>query len=1222
MDKENQVTERHKLIYANMSLGVLEIRIREAIKSCDIWGDLGLTKDEYGILTDKITNYKHENVSHLRFDDLFSHFPFSMVTHAIFFALYDFNDDFWRTWAEKISLDFGENGNNYYSKAGKNILQIFINQNFEVFEDDGLKYVTPILSQAGIPNSSLYDLFDEMSMIKNAAFDPQELILELQTSRSHMVRQPVRRFFKFQREKAIKLLLDIYEIVDGYDSGSSGLTNDDARVFEQYSIWKELCSTRVGRKLLQRDKYPGPRIIYCDDGRGVAMVLPSVDPKNEYALEMIWEIKKSKIDMQTVSCKLHRTADRCCTREILIPIECGKEYEIKLKEDIDNNTIQEWIIRDLNTSAIIFDQNGRLQIDGYLPSSTGYLVVNEENCSLEFQAMNYSTVYMPAKSEYRAYYFAPQNAKSCIILNSGQGKRVIQCRSSLKVSFESRYTLFDEKANATGLSLFTRFPKLKFEEYEKVLMQNLSIILVHKQTGEKKTLELSQIKEGEDYHIVDISQMIDRDTPLYGIYDVRFYERGSFRKRASFVYGPNIKYDDSRINLWPTKNANTTKTELLIKPQENVKFIFDTDVTVDNEYINGETWTKIQSFDSGIYLNGVVDVECENYKFSVPFRKTVKNMQWAFWQEGSNEYEICKSTRRLFINDLMNSPTNLLLSMHRDAFLCDPQIALYSKDKKLLQIVDVNAASNGKFCLPLSSFATTMESYNPPFDVVFKYQCSGAIASTVLAQICEPVILQGLQYQKDDETNNIPVLKWTKKRTNYEAPMVLRGVSILNFELPIDPSECKLDLFGNCFIQLNCDLKPGIYKVDYCKEEDFFFDNAEFLPPLLSKQNMLYVDRKSIISDLTSVTKIFRNALAFFDDEKYLKQLLPFIYKYSDKILTKVVLATAFFLASLIINYQESHKYESIGIIYQDLVRYINRYIFNDKQRGQIMKYLIQLNLSEKNMNFCIDELNLFMFSISEESRLTEDELRCLYQSNKRLGLLWYIRQKGDAKDTAEKILSVIGSDPIKEILSFTTKGCSTTDWDACFDKFAVGSCPKSCAKLKLTNNYCGDSEVFRSMFEWGSRYKEPLLVLEKKPDNQIYFAGQQYLDLLISWYYRNVQVSSQTHKKIEHIMRFRKSIDGVQNGLSKNAFAVISKYLRANNCRNLDDAGGFYPFFYYISLSCLHAYLNHNAFLDDGTYKNAEWFLLESMDLISELVIHDLLAVEVYMYLSERENK
>ena len=173
-----------------------------------------------------------------------NYYPTLTLTDFVYFARHDFDhESIWEKWGETLGLHLNPN---HQSELGKKFLEILELNDFPVDADGGMKYISPILVQTGIPDISLVKLFNVLDGAKSDLyFDPRSFINEIIGFREYLVDRSVIRYFKFYQERAEETILQLYEMFNmlGNNPSQSDLqyvqsSGIDLRFAEEYIKWR------------------------------------------------------------------------------------------------------------------------------------------------------------------------------------------------------------------------------------------------------------------------------------------------------------------------------------------------------------------------------------------------------------------------------------------------------------------------------------------------------------------------------------------------------------------------------------------------------------------------------------------------------------------------------------------------------------------------------------------------------------------------------------------------------------------------------------------------------------------------------------------------------------------------------------------------------------------------------------------------------------------------
>ncbi|MHC1721869.1 MAG: hypothetical protein AB9836_01550 [Aminipila sp.] len=345
-----------KVVYKNFSLGAIEENITNLIKECGIWGDLDLSYDEYEILSEKIFEGTKEKSSILQMQ---KSYPLVNITHAVNLIIHEEYEDFWTAYSERLGITINTNQRII---LGKNWKLIFEKLGFNKFNND-IKDMTimPIISQAGIPNSEIEDIFDLIKysdMQEN--FEPNALIDELTSWRSYAIGLSTKSFINLYPERAAKFFMDINELINLVDTQEIDDEKYSIRVIRKFNEWKEK-EKYIGRKRPRNAEVPSPYLIYNQRDNQFSMVLPPYSVSNEYAHYMRYIIVDSDYNRYEGKVSIRSDGQGRYIKQLVIPVNATRAYSIHWFDDTDENNplLDKKITGPFGYGSVIFDDKGK-----------------------------------------------------------------------------------------------------------------------------------------------------------------------------------------------------------------------------------------------------------------------------------------------------------------------------------------------------------------------------------------------------------------------------------------------------------------------------------------------------------------------------------------------------------------------------------------------------------------------------------------------------------------------------------------------------------------------------------------------------------------------------------------------------------------------------------------------------------------------------------------------
>ncbi|QAT42688.1 hypothetical protein [Aminipila luticellarii] len=347
-----------KAVYKNFTLGAIEENLSNLIKDCSMWSDLNVSFEEYDILNQKI-----QEAMRIKPDigQMQKRYPLVHMTHAVYVILYEEyqeEEDFWKVYGDKLGADLSQNEKTVLAKNWELILEQLglVKKSPEISCAEEL----PLLSQIGIPNSELEDLFDAVKYRDTQEeFQPQVLMEQWMECRSYAVGAATRAYIKWHPEKAAQFLCRVNELIHTDQAKASSLKLDE-RIWHKFSQWLEKEKYR-GRKPPRSSENPSPYLIYDSNQNQFHMVLPPYSVKNEYADSVNCMIIDNDYNRYHGRSRIFSDGSRRYTKEQRVPVKAARSYILHWYEDTDesNSVLEKRITGPFGYGAAIFDLKGR-----------------------------------------------------------------------------------------------------------------------------------------------------------------------------------------------------------------------------------------------------------------------------------------------------------------------------------------------------------------------------------------------------------------------------------------------------------------------------------------------------------------------------------------------------------------------------------------------------------------------------------------------------------------------------------------------------------------------------------------------------------------------------------------------------------------------------------------------------------------------------------------------
>lgn len=1213
-----------------MEFSNIEKEIRDKLTECEIWGDLGLSFDEYETLTQNIkealSKTNRDLSSYLYY---VNNYPATLLTQVINFILYNDENKFWDEW--QVSLDLNINFNDR-PVIGSIWIKKMARFGFKSNEDGGYKFLTPLICQAGVPNSSLGNLFYIMENTENQYFDPREIIDDLFSWRRYLLNKPIERYIRLHRDSAINFILEIYEIVkNNVDIVSTG----NNRIVEQYKKYKDTESIKFNSKKYGINQYIMPYLFFDSISKGLTIKLPQITISNEYIKNLIWKIEGDGFET-SIAVKTSATDFGKLSEETLVSVPYSSKYFIKVYDDInDQKPLKVWEnpIEGFTKEFIIFDNRGKRVSGEYLPRDSGYIIYKKDTVKVKFNQLMKEDLYLPETSKgLNAVIFFIANKDISLEVQNSNDKYSILCRPTLNVRIYSDQSLFDEKASKDNIAVYTRFPSIEVDLIDNKLNNDMLIIIKNRICNYKQTLHLSDyLYMQNSTDTISINMNSSDNSMPYGIYEISFYKEKAFLQSYNFAYSPLILYDFYNINLWPNYNSNMESTGFCYKPEKGVDIAFESEVKENLVLINNEAWKQVSLKGHSRFISGNLAINQDNQILKIPFKKTVRNITWKFWNEENKEERICYGTEYFNDEEFRNSKWWLTIDLNMDLIQFPPTIELTSRSN---HIANINFQNSGKANLPMSIFSTTFENASYPIEIVLNYSIGNDKKSITLAKVSEKVLLNDVKYKNDDGTKNKPYLLWKQSGKGVAGSdniLELIQINDMAFKEDIDLSYAKLHKNGiREFLKLKNNLNSGLFKIQLKKADDFFGDFNKFKPVEIGEYNTILVNYHDILKDDNTISGIINMTLCLWNNKNLLQRVKNKLQNNPISITNKSInIKDIRNLITLAYNFGYINNPTDLEVkeLINQILDTISEKYLNPSQRLDFLIVLLDSDTEQEQFEYIYNKFSLSLSKFSDKPP-TKENIDRLSNIDNIASIVWLIysdNTKPSYRGLSNKILNTIGLSSAMEMLRFNNK-CSECqkhqEWIECYEKIISNN--KFCTKFTIipTSNLYGNTEDFLNMIDWGrpNRNDEPKLLFEKKPESGIEFCGIRYIDMLINWFFCYKRNMDKLKPHIDELKELYEEIDYSMQNLDKGIIEYIKPI--TSGLYGRDVGNKIYEIFYYSGLSTIIKALHNSNKITDKQLLSSDKYLITMNKVCPEIVANDLLLAELYMFFKERGAK
>lgn len=1079
----------------------------------EIWSDISCTQQEYSSLTKRINEALPEKFRLSEYYKLFAKYPVCCTTQIVFFVYYEYQDEFWSPWATTLCIKYNINLN---GEIGKRVLKQFDRFGFQ-YATDGYTYRTPVQQQAGIPNDDLVGLFYALDII---GLSPEMAYEELMATRMYLLHKPVQRFFTTYGNRAIALLSDIYDTMHG--------ATGNQRLVEAHEKWKEV-QKQTGQRRSSAESVPRPYLYYADDGRGLCLLLPSVEHNDAFASKLTWQIKFDADKPVTYEAPIAVTSTRRYSRELGIPAKSFKKASITLEDDIGKKLYPEAVPLEgfkVEAPFLVFDATGHCLRGNYLPEDFCYLLTAKtyepicNDCDCEFDEF--------ADTEgYNIYYITIANSGASVQI----GNVTLRSRQKTTVALEGGRRLFNDAVTMNNVPIYTQLPQL-------ALTIGQTAIAVNRSSGEQ--------------------QPYSQSLP-YGTYNLRVTENHERVNSLNICYAPAIEYDDSLLQLWPSKHSNTEETGFSYRCPAGCSIAL-TEGCRSQDKTNGWKDALANEVDTNI----VGTLRLDHPKLEVLWKKRVRNLTWSLWQGEGYAPEQLTQTKTINLTDFKKNLYMLSITLSEN--VSNPKLSLNQQQKDA-------RFRNDRWVISMGEFYDSLVHTRLPADLILSFAEGGNERQVALLRFVEEVSLPDLRYQYKSH----PVITW-KAHESLSLPASAELVSVVDpstkYEISFAGARELRDFSRQC-LDLHQALPVGIYTIEAkAREDDTLFGAERSALPKLDGQNILIAERKTLEERLETLIDILLQAIIVKTrkDEKRWELLigcdLAQVVPITDEACVRL-------LAALICNFDQNRSEQWIKLLQQMSLRY-----FDGSTRALLLRGLLELALPDAQFIACYNALCLNLVSFKSGEQLPS--MPQVHEFFPEDELLFQLQAHPNNLDL-HRVELLLGEDAFAKDI----------DWKAMFGK--------TCDFYEMYN-----WELFYKEFNRAHYGKEASVRPVLRPENSpggLYFAGSSYVDLLVRWE-RKTPEFIQCHQQVSHMST---DMEQLAKRLERD---YPSLYQRV---KGRDFQRGFYTLFHHTAIASV-AYVY--GIDNNGT---AEQYLVHMTRIFPELVRRDLLLCEWMIYKKER---
>lgn len=1233
-------------IRGNWDIGVIEIHIKEYLSQCEMWGDLNISLEEYDHIKSGISGALGKHPTAREVIALIRKYPKVMVTDIISYVLYEYNNnEFWSGWASRYGLGLTTSNQ---TEIGRMVRDIFERYDFKVIEDGGFVYVTPILCQAGIPSTCFDKLFDILDCTLNSSyFMAREIVSELMGYRSYLIDIPVERYFKLHTERAIELIVQLREMMHTVSEHSIGGTDApdvpgvQPRIVKRYVIWSAEIKKLGKRNRNTTQYYFSPKLVY-DETRGICLFIPEQTLRQDSIYKLKWTIMSdgNLENVKTVYAQVYNDKSRNYTYEVNVPVDFAEQYTIQLWDNDHDSThlTEPWIVQGLGpeNEILTFSESGSLlpKTQRYI-SRKGSVIVFDSNQAkiIELQSVNKIDINLPKNwASIQALCAYPTDKNARVTIQTISGIINIEAKQSFDIELIQIGTLFDEKYHDKETPVYIRFPTVEaignIDQYNQELFNTWQVVIIHRLTNTKHTAMVTELGlkvygDRVQFDLRDYAQ--EHYAGLYGAYDLKVYD-GKTRKYFTFYLSPEIKYIAHVEEIESDRQFENRRAAFYVQNNEAVTLEFENGSGINclPAYNRGADWQEISSMNKPAYISGQVVFRDSDGLLKIPFRKTIRKLEWSFWDERENDLLEVGKAKQFYLEDFNKTTWRFALRFTDPAVRYDAiKLILEASNSEQLQSKDILLDESGNGSITLNLFQDTMAEHLLPQRLML-YITKGY---DDYMPICIAVVKSYVQLKNPKYTisHDRPTLYWEPGHNNEFLNKRLDFVSLNDLDLEhikyplnkrVQTFKGKADKRFEGFV-LEKPLMNGIYYVDAKEDLEFsFFEDEEPAIPVYDRQHIIcvngkqfleefFIDKSNQVIDWLSATTITLHKLEWII---VLLKKLRVQVEQGKMIFDPKGCAPLLFLL-LINSGEKSNLAMDVKLNVKAVCELISSFLMTNTDRLKILNYLLESSLSDNDCQIIINELQLYMFSPNNSVIIKKISVQRMWDLNPDMAILMNVRNcvSNNSVDI-ERVLSKIGFESLEEIIKIAPKAnCDSPEWTDCLERIVSGQCQCNYVKFECSKRVWGDGTEYSGLFIADRRGNWSRQTPDESHTDGYELFGNNYLTLIFGL---TPEIQDAVTK--EYIEYANQEIYKSES-LTLKYVPLFPNFHQVLKHRLTDNAGR-QRLFYHIGCSSVLAALSTRKTIASADLQELLPFWKNAMGAYPGLVYRDLILAELYI--------
>ena len=640
----------------------------------------------------------------------------------------------------------------------------------------------------------------------------------------------------------------------------------------------------------------------------------------------------------------------------------------------------------------------------------------------------------------------------------------------------------------------------------------------------------------------------------------------------------------------------------------------------DEKYKGNETavYTRFPT----VELNG--NIGNSNSIIKIPFKKTIRKLEWNFWDEHENDIEEVGKAKQFYLEDFKETTWRLALHFTNAADRYDVvKLVLEAANSDQLQSKEVMPDGFGNVSVILNLFQDTMAGNLLPQRLMLHI----SKGFDDYLPICIAVVKSYVQLKnpKYSLTNDRPTVYWDPCCENELLNKSLELISLNDLEMeplkyPLTDSIRRFKGKGDKAFEgilLDKPINDGIYYIEAREDLDFsFFDDEEQTAPVFNSDHILCVNGKQVLEklffsksnhvvDWLSATTIALNKLDWIIAlERRLRiQIEHGEMQFDSK-------ACAFLLFSLIINSGVKSNLESeIKIKVKEVCANINYFLISNTHRLEILKLLLESRISDNDCKNMINELKLYLFCPNDSVIFDKLSVRRMWDINQEMAILMNLRNcVSNISVDMERVLTRIGNESLQEMIRVTPSTyCDSNDWTYCIEQIISGTCDCEYVSVECSGRVWGDGNEYSNLFVSDRKNNVRRLMPDESHTDGYEIFGKNYLTLIFELTPENQDVTTK-----QYVDNANKETYKVENLTSKYT-PVFPKLHSALRTRLAGNAG-IQKLFYQIGCSSALTALSSRKVINSADLQELLPFWKNAIGAYPQLVYRDMILSELHV--------